>query len=186
MASKTTAVVPARRLIGRLPFHTAQPRGRKDRCAGPVPAPGLLRGHVGHRAECQSLCWLNSLTSSKWDRRRLRPLPPPGEARHQFGQPKSRILVCPRLVMKMLAGLRSRWMIPHSCAESRASEIWMAIVKDLSALQRLARYHVLESLAFQEFHHNERMPLPFVDLVNCADIGMVETRGGPCFPLKSL
>ena len=40
-----------------------------------------------------------------------------------FAKPKSKIFACPRAVMKMFAGLMSRWMIPFWWAESRASVI---------------------------------------------------------------
>src|SRR5882724_679728 len=59
-------------------------------------------------------------------------------------------------------------------------------VKNLSARQRLARDDVLESQAFQELHRNEGVAFGFVDLVNGADVGMIEGRGGPCLALKSL
>ena len=38
-----------------------------------------------------------------------------------FASPKSRILACPRLVMKMLAGLMSRWTIPSCDCSGRTA-----------------------------------------------------------------
>ena len=38
----------------------------------------------------------------------------------------------PSGVILMLAGFRSRWTMPFSCAASSASAIWRAIVKRLS------------------------------------------------------
>lgn len=42
--------------------------------------------------------------------------------------PKSRILTLPPAATLMFAGLRSRWMMPFSCAYSRASAICWEIV----------------------------------------------------------
>src|ERR1019366_2452044 len=43
-----------------------------------------------------------------------------------LANPKSRTLVCPRLVTKILAGLMSRWTMPSAWAASSASAISMA------------------------------------------------------------
>ena len=42
-------------------------------------------------------------------------------------RPKSRTLTTPAGVVMMLAGFRSRWMMPLSCAASSASAIWPAM-----------------------------------------------------------
>jgi hypothetical protein len=44
-----------------------------------------------------------------------------------FASPKSSTFTCPLGVSLMLAGFRSRWMTPRSCAASSASAIWRAI-----------------------------------------------------------
>ena len=44
-----------------------------------------------------------------------------------FASPKSSTLTTPSGVTLMLAGFRSRWTIPFSCAASSASAIWRAM-----------------------------------------------------------
>ena len=43
-----------------------------------------------------------------------------------------------------------------------------------------------EGLPFQQLHRNKGMPLVLVDLVDCADIRMVEGRGRPRLALEPL
>jgi len=45
---------------------------------------------------------------------------------------------------------------------------------------------VLEGLALEQFHGDEGLAVVLVDLVNRADIGMVEGGGGARFALKPL
>jgi hypothetical protein len=45
---------------------------------------------------------------------------------------------------------------------------------------------VLEGLACQHFHDNEKLAVEFRDLVNGADAGMVQRRRGPRFAPESL
>ena len=57
------------------------------------------------------------------------PSPPRGRGLlvgESFARPKSRIFGCPRVVMKMFAGLMSRCVIPFECAASSASAVWIA------------------------------------------------------------
>ncbi len=44
---------------------------------------------------------------------------------------------------------------------------------------------LLEGLAFQPFHRDERCAFGLADVIDSADVGMVQCRCGPCFPLKS-
>ena len=44
---------------------------------------------------------------------------------------------------------------------------------------------VLERLSFEKLHHNKGLPLVFIDVVNCADVGMVECGSGLRFTLES-
>ena len=59
-------------------------------------------------------------------------------------------------------------------------------LQDLGAGQRLARDHVLEGLAFQQFHHDEGLAFELVNFVDDADVGVIEAGGGPGFALKAL
>ena len=52
--------------------------------------------------------------------------------------------------------------------------------------QRTAPNPVLQRLAFEKFQNEERLLLVFAYVVNGADVRMVECRGRPCFPLKTL
>ena len=49
-----------------------------------------------------------------------------GESSASLARPKSRIFTRPSEVMKMFSGLRSRWMIPFSCATASAEAICIA------------------------------------------------------------
>ncbi len=51
----------------------------------------------------------------------------PPDAASNFASPKSSTFTCPSCVSMMLAGFRSRWMIPLSCAASSASTICRAV-----------------------------------------------------------
>jgi hypothetical protein len=42
-----------------------------------------------------------------------------------------------------------------------------------------------ERLAFQKLHHDEGLALVLSEVVNRADVRMIERRGGPGFPLES-
>ena len=66
-----------------------------------------------------------SIAVTVWARDRSVPASPRPTA---FARPKSRTLTLPSGVTLMLAGFRSRWMTPFSCAASRPSAIWRAIL----------------------------------------------------------
>jgi len=56
--------------------------------------------------------------------------------------------------------------------------------------QRLQLYRatadaVLERDAFKIFHGDERLPVLFADIVNCADVGMIPRGRGLCFALET-
>jgi hypothetical protein len=51
---------------------------------------------------------------------------PSGCSSTTAASPKSSTLTTPAGVIMMLAGFRSRWVMPFSCAASRASAIWRA------------------------------------------------------------
>ena len=52
-------------------------------------------------------------------------------------------------------------------------------------IQRLSVQVVFKSLAIQELHHEERMAGRFADVVNRANIWMVQRRCGMCFALEA-
>src|ERR1051326_1324831 len=59
-------------------------------------------------------------------------------------------------------------------------------IQNLGESQRSIGNMVLESLAFQQFHDNERPVLLLADVENRADPGVVERRCGACFPAEAL
>ena len=78
----------------------------------------LLRAHVRRRAQNDAVA---SLVQS--DRRRVSKLAAVAPSPSVFANPKSRTLTTPDGVTLTLAGLRSRWMMPLSCAAESASAI---------------------------------------------------------------
>ena len=106
-------------------------------------------------------------------------------ARLTLASPKSRTLACPRLVTKMFAGLISRWMMPAAWAASSASAISMATDSSESGVQRTSGDAVLQRHAVQILHDDERLPVLLADVVDGADVGMVQGGCGACFPPKA-
>ena len=81
----------------------------------------------------------------------------------------------------MFAGFRSRWMIPCSCAASRASAICFAIGNASSIGIAALRNALREILALDEFHDDEgewgRQAWQGgrrFEAVNAGDVGMVQ------------
>ena len=48
-------------------------------------------------------------------------------------------------------------------------------LQDLSAVEGLTRDEILKRLPFQKLHDNEGLTFPFIDFMNGADVGVVET-----------
>jgi hypothetical protein len=45
---------------------------------------------------------------------------------------------------------------------------------------------MLQRLAFQQFHGDERLLFVLPDIVDGADVWMIQSRGGACFSLKAV
>jgi hypothetical protein len=60
-----------------------------------------------------------------------------------------------------------------------------AQLEKVSHRQRLAIDEVLEGLALHQLHRQEGLPRHLIDLIDRADVGMIERRGGTCLPLES-
>ena len=58
-------------------------------------------------------------------------------------------------------------------------------IQDLFRGERAAPNPVLERLPLHQLHHDEGPILMFADVVNRADVGMVQCRGGPGFALEA-
>ena len=100
-----------------------------------------------------------------------------------FAKPKSRILAWPRLVMKIFAGLMSRWTMPPAWAASRASAISMPSAECHLQFQRTPGDPVLERHAVQVLHDQEGAAVVLADVVDGADVGMIQ--GGGCLGLAA-
>ena len=57
--------------------------------------------------------------------------------------------------------------------------------QQLCEFQRAACDGVLQRLSFQKFHDDEALALMLVNLVNRADVGVVQRRSRPCFPAEA-
>jgi hypothetical protein len=62
----------------------------------------------------------------------------------------------------------------------------MAQVQHLLQLQGLAADALAEGLALQQFHDQVRTAFVLSDVVNRADVGVIQSRGGAGFPLETL
>ena len=103
-----------------------------------------------------------------------------------FASPKSRILAWPRLVTKMLAGLMSRWTMPSACAASSASAISMASGRMVSVSSGRARDAMLQRHAVQKLHGDEGLAVLLADVVDGADVGMIQRGSGPGFAAEAV
>ena len=70
-----------------------------------------------------------------------------------FARPKSSTFTVPSARTLMFAGLRSRWMMPCSCAASSASAICRAMGSASSSGIGAARDALRQILALDQFHH---------------------------------
>src|SRR5207245_6046823 len=103
-----------------------------------------------------------------------------------LAKPKSRILAWPRWVTKIFAGLMSRCTIPLECAASKASEIWMASSSSVSILSGLFSMRVRSVCPSSNSMANEGLSVELVDVMNGADIGVIERGSGLRFAPEAL
>ena len=61
-----------------------------------------------------------------------------------------------------------------------------AKIKQALRLKRASENYLLQRLAIQVLHHDERPSLVIADLVDGTDVGMVESRRRPGFASKTL
>ena len=102
-----------------------------------------------------------------------------------FAKPKSRIFACPRLVTKMFAGLISRCTMPFAWAASRASGTCTPKSRTASMSRGSPLNQMLERLPFQQLHGDEVLTARFVDLVNRANVRVIQRGCSKRFRLKS-
>jgi hypothetical protein len=95
-----------------------------------------------------------------------------------LASPKSSTFTVPSDRTLMFAGFRSRWMIPCSCAASRASAICFGDRSRFLDPERAARDALREILALYEFHHEGAHAAGFFQAVNVRDVRMIEGGEG--------
>ena len=83
--------------------------------------------------------------------------------------------------MKMLAGLMSRWMMPARMRGVQRVGDLDAHVEQRVEAQRTGGEPVLQRRALQILHDDERSPVLLADVVDGADVRMVQRRRGPRF-----
>ena len=86
----------------------------------------------------------------------------------------------------MFAGLMSRCTIPLACDAASASATCVLMSSSCSVCIGLSGNALLQALALQLLHHDEGMAVVILNAVDGADVGMVQQRSRPCFPLEAL
>ena len=104
----------------------------------------------------------------------------------RLARPKSRTLATPLSVTKMLAGLTSRWTMPASCADFEGVGELHRHLDQLVGRELPPDQPLLERRSLQQLHDQKRLSLVLTEVVDGADVGVVERRGGARLALKAL
>ena len=91
-----------------------------------------------------------------------------------FARPKSSTLTAPSGVTLILAGFRSRWMIPFSCAASSASAICRAMESASSSCDGTMADAIRERRSFGQLHDERAHAFGFFQSVNGGDVRVIE------------
>ena len=102
-----------------------------------------------------------------------------------FANPKSRTLTLPSGVTLMLAGFRSRWMMPFSCAASRASAICLKRGSASSTGIRPAGDPLRQRLSSARAPSPGTGCLRLLESVIVAMLGWFKRSKKPCFALEA-
>ena len=102
-----------------------------------------------------------------------------------FARPKSRTFTVPSARTLILAGFRSRWMMPCSCAASSASAICFAMGNASSSGIAPTRDALREIVAVDKFHHESGHLPALFEAVYGGDIRMVQRSEHFRFTLKA-
>jgi len=86
----------------------------------------------------------------------------------------------------MLPGFRSRWTTPLRCALSSASAIWAAEFEDLLKGDGTLFQAPRQCLAFEALHDKVIRPVLMADVVQHADVRVIQTGNGFGLALKAL
>ena len=97
----------------------------------------------------------------------------------RFARPKSSTFTWSSGVMTMLALLRSRWTTPRAVRVCQRIGHLLAIAEDLVDGQRALRHTRAQRLPFDQLHRDERLAVRFANLVNRADVRVIQLRGEP-------
>ena len=100
-------------------------------------------------------------------------VPHPGDA---FASPKSSTFTVPSVASLMLAGFRSRWMMPCSCARVQRLGNLFRDRQRFVDRDRPACKALRQILALDQFHHQRAHTAGFFETVNVRDIRMVQGR----------
>src|SRR6516225_6527160 len=115
---------------------------------------------------------------------------PDASAASALAKPKSRIFTVPSGLTFTLAGLRSRWMTPRSCAYSSPSAICLAIGRASSICRgtpwgalgkaspapTVAPEMLRQARSLDQLHHQRAVPGGLFQAVDRGDVGMIQRR----------
>ena len=76
-------------------------------------------------------------------------------------------------------GLRSRWTMPRACSAASAARMPRPIGQRLGDAQRPALQPLGQRLALEQLHGDEQLAVVLADLVELADVRVVDARRGP-------
>ena len=138
---------------------------------------GLLGTHVRRRPHHEA--GLGVLAAEL--RQRTAAGPVPCAASNALASPKSSTLTLPSAVNLTLAGLRSLWTMPLTCAASSASAICPAILRASGAGIGPAHQAVGERRPFDQLEHQAGDAVGVLQTVDRRDVRVVERR--PAAPL---
>ena len=99
--------------------------------------------------------------------------------------PKSRTLTRPSGVILMLAGFKSRWMTPRSCAASSACAICLMIGSSSLERHRAARDPLRQGFARNELHLDDARSSRLLEPEQRGDVGVIERSEHTRFALEA-
>ena len=109
----------------------------------------------------------------------------PATGSSALASPKSSTLTVPSGRSLMLAGFRSRWTMPCSCAASSASAICLAIGSASSSGIAPARDPLRQVVALDQFHHERVDAVGILEPVDRGDVRMIERGEHPRFAFEA-
>ena len=104
-----------------------------------------------------------------------------GDDTCSFARPKSSTVTRQSAPTMMLAGFRSRCVMPFAWAAARASASGMATATSRSGGSAARRDQAAQRLAFHEFHRYEPNAFRLLDGVDRYDVGVAQCRHGARF-----